>query len=63
VVQVAVPLPTGWAPQPLIDDPPSLKSTVPDGLDPVTVAVKVTGCPAVEGFCEGTTAVEEKTGR
>jgi hypothetical protein len=40
-----------------------LKSTVPDGLDPVTVAVKVTGCPAVEGFCEGTTAVEEKTGR
>jgi hypothetical protein len=27
------------------------------------MGVKVTGCPAVEGFCEGTTAVEEKTGR
>jgi len=29
----------------------------------VTVGVKVTGCPAVEGFCEGTTEVERKTSR
>ena len=33
-----------------IDAPPSLKATVPVGLAPVTVAVKVTLAPTVDGF-------------
>jgi len=42
VVHVAVPLLNACAPQPPIVVPPSLKSTVPDGLSPATVAVNVT---------------------
>jgi hypothetical protein len=52
VVQLADPPLTGRALQPLIDDPPSLKSTVPVGLDPVTVAVSVTDWPTVDGLSE-----------
>src|SRR5690348_14506064 len=46
-----LPLPaSAMALQPEIELPPSLKLTVPVGLLPVTVAVKVTLAPAVEGF-------------
>src|SRR5436190_19749924 len=40
------------AEQPAIDVAPSLKLTDPVGLVPVTVAVKVTFVPAVDGFKE-----------
>jgi hypothetical protein len=56
-VQVAVPPLTGWALQPLIEDPPSLKSTLPVGPEPVTVPVNVTDCPNVEGLSEDPRAV------
>ena len=39
--------------------PPPVNATVPVGLDPLTVAVKVTLWPNVEGFCEDTTTVPE----
>ena len=56
VLQAAVlllPLPmSATALQPLIDAAPSLKLTLPVGLLPATVAVKVTLVPAVEGFFE-----------
>src|SRR5437667_12041138 len=56
VVHTAVrllPLPANaTAEQPAIDVPPSLKLTDPVGLVPVTVAVKVTLLPTVEGFAE-----------
>ena len=38
--------------QPEIELPPSVKLTVPVGLLPVTVAVKVTFAPTVDGFAE-----------
>jgi hypothetical protein len=40
------------AAQPLIDVAPSLKLTVPVGLVPLTVAMKLTLLPAVEGLSE-----------
>src|SRR5207248_679941 len=56
VLQVAVrilPEPvSATAAQPLIDVAPSWKLTDPVGLVPVTVAVKVTLAPAVEGLAE-----------
>jgi hypothetical protein len=49
----ALPLPeTAMAEQPPIEPAPSLKFTLPVGLVPDTVAVKVTLVPAAEGFCE-----------
>jgi hypothetical protein len=45
------------AEQPLIEFAPSLKFTVPVGDTPLTVAVKVTAAPAVEGVDEVTTLV------
>ena len=48
-----MPLPArATAEQPLIELAPSLKLTDPVGLVPVTVAVKVTLAPAVEGLAE-----------
>src|SRR6266487_3518356 len=56
VAQVAVrmlPLPLNTAAaQPAIDAPPSRKFTVPVGAVPLTVAVKVTLVPAVDGVNE-----------
>src|SRR5437867_2134019 len=56
VAQVAVrilPVPaSATAAQPAIDVAPSLKLTVPVGLAPVTVAVKVTFAPTVDGLVE-----------
>ena len=56
VVQVAVrvlPVPERVrAEQPLIELPPSRKSTVPVGADPVTLAVKVTLAPCEAGLSE-----------
>jgi hypothetical protein len=56
VVQVAVrtlPLPVrATALQPAMDNPPSLKLTLPVGATPVVVAVKVTLAPAVDGLAE-----------
>ncbi len=56
VVHAAVrllPLPaSAIALQPAIEAPPSLKLTLPVGLLPTTVAVKVTLVPAVDGFFE-----------
>ena len=58
VLQVATPDPfTGWVPHVVM--PPPVKATVPVGLAPVTVAVKVTFCPTVEGFAEDTMPVLE----
>jgi hypothetical protein len=51
-VHAATALLTVWEPQPLIVVAPSLKLTVPLGLAPVTVAVNVTDCPTVDGFCD-----------
>ena len=48
-----LPLPTSaMALQPLIELAPSLKLTLPVGLLPATVAVKVTLVPTVDGFFE-----------
>ena len=61
VVQLAVrllPVPANaTALQPEIGLPPSVKLTVPVGLLPVTVAVKVTLEPTVAGFAELATVV------
>ena len=61
MAQVAVrvlPLPpTATAAQPAIDVAPSLKLTNPVGLVPVTVAVKVTFVPTIDGFAELLSAV------
>ena len=62
VAQVAVrelPLPArkATAEQPAMDVPPSLKLTVPVGAVPVTVAVKVTLLPAIDGLSELATLV------
>ena len=60
-MQVATPEPSsGCASQPLT--PPPEKSTVPVGLDPVTVAVKVTLWPKDEGFGEVVRLVPDVTG-
>ena len=56
--RLAEPPLTACAPQPLIVVPPSLKFTLPVGLSPVTVAVNVTDCPAVDGFADEASAVE-----
>ena len=59
-VAVAVPPLPLSVPEPIVT-PPSLKSTVPDGVfeppDLVTVAVKVTESPYVEGLPEVATVV------
>src|SRR5208282_3748938 len=52
VVQVALPLASATAAQPAIELPPSVKLTLPVGLDPMTVAVKVTLLPTVDGLSE-----------
>ena len=52
VPQAALPLLSGTALQPLNVVPSLVKLTLPVGLLPVTVAVKVTLAPAVAGFCE-----------
>lgn len=57
VVQLATPAVSGRLAHPVIDVPPSLKSTVPVGLSPLTVAVNVTECPGAEGFGEEPSAV------
>jgi len=61
VVHAAVrvaPLPVrATAEQPLIETVPSLNVTVPVGATPLTVAVKVTLEPTIDGVCEVTTPV------
>ncbi len=59
MVQVATPEPlSATPPQPVIVLPPSEKATVPARLGPgVTVAVKVTLWPTVEGLPEVLTVV------
>src|SRR5208337_2661596 len=57
VVQVALPLASATAAQPAIELPPSVKLTLPVGLDPATVAVKVTLLPNVDGLSELTSVV------
>ena len=50
---LVLPLPeTATAAQPLIEAPPSVKATVPVGALPVTLAVKVTIAPMLDGFNE-----------
>src|SRR5438105_4818851 len=43
---------SGEAAQALIELPPSVKLTVPVGLEPVTVAVNVTLAPTTDGLAE-----------
>jgi hypothetical protein len=50
------------AAQPVIELAPSLKFTVPVGLLPLTVAVKVTGLPAIDGLSELPIVVVVATG-
>jgi hypothetical protein len=62
VLQVAVlvldvPVGSATALQPLIVVPLSVKPTVPVGDNPVTVAVKVTLTPTIDGFAELASAV------
>jgi hypothetical protein len=57
VVQVAVVPVSGCAPQEASVDPLSMNLTEALGLAPATVAVKVTGCPAADGFRDELTAV------
>ena len=54
VVSVATPAIRGWVANVAA---PSRKVTVPVGLDPVTVAVNVTACPAVDGFADEVSVV------
>ena len=49
------------AAQPAIDVPPSLKLTVPVGAEPVTVAVKVTLAPTIDGVSDVATVVDVAT--
>jgi hypothetical protein len=56
-VHVAVPELTGRAEHPAIVTPDCLKSTVPVAPVELTVAVKVTDCPTVEGFVEDASVV------
>jgi hypothetical protein len=66
VLQVAVrelPAPAnGAVAQPAMEVPPSLKSTLPVGATPVTVAVNVTLAPAVDGLSELVRVVVVGTG-
>ena len=56
MTQVATPELSVWLPQVVI--PPPVKATVPVGLEPpLTVAVKVTGFPTIEGLGEDPSAV------
>ena len=62
ILQIAVPPTRAWLTQPAMLTPPSWKVTVPVGVpEPgglaVTVAVKVTICPATEGLAEELSAV------
>ena len=50
------------AAHPVIDVAPSRKLTVPVGLVPVTLAVKVTAAPTVDGLSELPSAVVEGPG-
>jgi hypothetical protein len=53
-----LPLPVTVAvPHPAIDEPPSMKLTLPPGALPLTVAVKVTMAPWVDGVCDVATPV------
>src|SRR5438128_5864891 len=62
VALLVLPLPASpTAPHPLIGEPPSEKLTLPEGLAPVTVAVKRTVVPAVAGFAELTSVVAVAT--
>src|SRR5215472_8476533 len=57
-VLLALPLPArATAEQPLIELAPSLKLTLPVGLEPVADAVRVTFAPTVEGFDEEASVV------
>src|SRR6266446_6482980 len=56
-VRVLPPPLSATAAQPAIDVAPSLKLTNPVGLVPVTVAVKVTFVPTIDGFAELLSAV------
>ena len=58
VLKVATPLPFK-VPVPSVFEP-FLKVMVPDGVpeEPVTVAVKIIGCPKTDGFTEDVNAVE-----
>ena len=60
VVQVAVPPLIGCVPQPVIVVPPEVKLTFPASVPKVdvTVAVKVTEDPFVEGLLDDATDVE-----
>ncbi len=57
VFELDVPLANAAAAQPLIAVPPSVKPTVPLGALPVTVAVKVTLAPTLDGLAELDSAV------
>ena len=57
VLVLDVPVGSATALQPLIVVPLSVKPTVPVGDNPVTVAVKVTLTPTIDGFAELASAV------
>ncbi len=60
-MQVTDPLTSARAAQPVITVFPVVNCTVPVGVDPVTVAVKLTLWPTVEGFTVDVRVVPEVT--
>ncbi len=52
VLELAEPAGKATAPQPVKVVPPSVKPTLPVGAAPLTVAVKVTLVPTIEGLAE-----------
>src|ERR1700674_5258344 len=54
--------PRATAAQPAMELPPSVKLTLPVGLDPVTDAVKVTLLPTVDGLAELDSAAVDVVG-
>ena len=52
IVKLAVPAASVAVP---ICVPPSKRTTVPVGEDPVTVTVNFTDCPKLDGFCDDDT--------
>src|SRR5450631_2743845 len=57
ILELAAPVGSASAPQPVTGVPPSVKATLPDGAVPVTVAVNVTLAPTSDGLPELDSAV------
>ena len=59
VFELAVPVGSATAPQPLSVVPSAVKATIPVGALPVTVALKVTLAPTSDGLAELASSVAD----